>query len=204
MGQVGEEPLALRRLQCRVVLDSRQDYDGSQLRPHFLRSRFGVTGDAAVAFRGAADVRGIQLVDLADRERALFIRSADMLHLIVERFEVDLVAGIMLQRLLAALVADRVRASAGRLPVLRRGDDVFVDERKLSVSIATVSPVSTLVHVGINIDPTGAPVAAIGIAELGIDLRAFAEGLLLDLDGELEGIADAASKVAPAHGADGG
>ena len=31
------------------------DYDGSQLRAHWLLDRFGLVGDALVAFRGAAD-----------------------------------------------------------------------------------------------------------------------------------------------------
>ena len=80
----------MRRLARRVALDPRQPYDGSQLRPHFVLKTFGVAGDAAVVFRGPADVKGPALVDLEDRARSHVIRSADMLHLMVERFEVDL------------------------------------------------------------------------------------------------------------------
>jgi hypothetical protein len=65
-----------------------------------------------------------------------------------------------------------------------------------------VSPVSTLIHFGINVDPAGAPVPAIGLAELGIDPAAFAPALLHLLDAEIEGVADAGSKVAPAHPGD--
>jgi len=189
----------MRRLARRVVLEPRQPYDGSQLRPHFVRARFGVAGDAAVVFRGPADVEGAALVDLEDRARQHVIRSADMLHLIVERFEVDLLVGILVQRLLASIVADQVRAQAPGRTVVRNGDDVRVDGRKLTVSIATVSPVSTLIHFGINVDPAGAPVPAIGLAELGIAPDAFAQKLLDALDAELEGVAEARSKVAPAH-----
>lgn len=199
VGKIRGLALALRRLVLRASFEPRQPYDGSQLRPHFLRERFGVKGDAAVAFRGPCDVRGRALVDLADREAGSFIVSADMVHVIVERFETDLVRGVLVQRLLAARCADRVRAAAGRRTE-RRGDDVYVDGRKLNVSIAALSPVSTLVHFGVNVDPTGAPVPAIGLAELGADPLAFAEGLLADLDAELEGVADAVSKAAPAHG----
>lgn len=189
----------MRRLLRHVALEPRQPYDGTQLRPHFLRQRFGVQGDAAVVFRGAADVRGTALVDLEDRAQKHFIKSADMLHLMVERFEVDLVQGIFLQRMIASITADRVRAAAPGRDVRRNGDDVRVDGRKLTVSIATVSPVSTLIHFGINVDPTGAPVAAVGLAELGIDPAAFAPALLEAIDAELEGIAAARAKVAPAH-----
>jgi hypothetical protein len=191
--------LALRRIERRVILEPRLDYDGSQLRPHFLRSQFGVQGDAVVAFRGAAEVRGANLVDLEDREQARFILSKDMLHVMLERFDTDLVRAVLVQRLLCALVADRVRAAAGREPVQRKGDDVYIGQRKLTVSIATVSPVSALVHLGINVDATGAPVSAIGLADLKVDVRVFAEALLMDLDAELESVAGAVSKVAPAH-----
>jgi hypothetical protein len=189
----------MRRLVRRVVLDPRQPYDGTQLRPHFLLFRFGVAGDAAVVFRGPADVKGAALVDLEDRAQSHFIRSADMLHLIVERFDADLVQGIFLQRMIAAIVADLVRAKVPARAVSRNGDDVRVDGRKLTVSIATASPVSTLIHFGVNVDPAGAPVPAAGLAELGIDPAAFATSLLDAIDAELEGIAHARAKVAPAH-----
>jgi hypothetical protein len=189
----------MRRLVRRVQLEPRQAYDGSQLRPHFIMSRFGIVGDAAVVFRGPADVRGGALVDLEDRRAELAIAAADMLHLLVERFEVDLLAGILLQRLIAANVADEVRARAPGRAVVRGGDDVRVDGRKLSVSIATVSPTSTLIHFGINVDPAGAPVPAIGLAEIGIEPGPFATAVLDRLDAELEGAAHSRAKVAPAH-----
>jgi hypothetical protein len=192
----------MRRLVRHVALEPRLAYDGTQLRPHFLMTRFRLVGDAAVVFRGPADVRGAALVDLEDRAQNHVIRSADMLHLIMERFETDLVRAILLQRLIASIVADLVRAGAPGRQVLRNGDDVRVDGRKLSVSIATASPVSTLIHFGINVDPKDAPVPAIGLAELGIDPQGFATSLLDRIDAELEGVAHARAKVAPAHPGD--
>jgi uncharacterized protein len=189
----------MRRLVRHLELLPRQDYDGTQLAPHFLRRRFGVDGDAAVIFRGAASVQGKALVDLEDRDARHVIRAADMLHLMVERFDDDLVRAILTQRLIAAITADLVRAGAAGRAVGRGGDDVRVDGRKLTVSIATRSPVSTLIHFGINVDPAGAPVPAIGLHELGLDPAVFASSLLDRLDAELEGVARARGKVAPAH-----
>ena len=40
------------------------------------------------------------------------------------------------------------------------GDDLYVGDRKLSISIAAPSPTSALIHFALNIDPTGAPVRA--------------------------------------------
>ena len=57
--------------------------------------------------------------------------------------------------------------------ITRRGDDIFVHidgvDKKLSVSIATKSTTSALIHTGLNIDPKGAPIDACGLTtDLGI------------------------------------
>ena len=189
----------MRRLVRRVALEPRQAYGGTQLRPHFIMHRFGIVGDAAVVFRGPADVRGAALVDLEDRGAGNVIVAADMLHLLVERFDPDLQRAVLLQRLVAAIAADEVRARAPGRAVLRGGDDVRVDGRKLSVSIAAAAPTSALIHFGVNVDPAGSPVPAIGLGELAIDPASFAAALLDRLDSEVEGVAHACAKVAPAH-----
>ncbi|RLF91350.1 DUF366 domain-containing protein, partial [Thermococci archaeon] len=59
----------------------------------------------------------------------------------------------------------------------RKGDDIYVGDRKLSISIATISPVSIKIHIGINVTSRGVPqdVKAIGLQELGIDPEEFME-----------------------------
>lgn len=187
-------------LQTVVSLEPRLDYDGTQLRPHFIRSQFGLRGDAAVAFRGACHVEGDALVDLADREAGLHIHSRDMIHILVERFGRSLDHMVLLQRLLTSIVADRIRiglAPHAVASVRRSGDDVFVGEGKLTVSIATVSPVSGLIHLGVNVDDQETPVATAALDPLGVPVDAFARGVLDDLVAELGGIDDAMSKVQP-------
>ncbi|MAB91009.1 MAG: hypothetical protein CMJ90_16375 [Planctomycetes bacterium] len=187
-------------LKTLVALEPRLDYDGTQLRPHFIRGHFGLRGDAAVAFRGACHVEGEALVDLADREAGLHIHSRDMVHLLVELFGRPLPHVVMLQRLLTCLVADRVRgelSSDGARAVRRSGDDVFVGDGKLTVSIATVSAVSGLIHLGVNIDDRDTPVATAALDPLGIGVDGFARGVLDDLLSELGGMDDALSKVQP-------
>ena len=73
--------------------------------------------------------------------------------------------GVFAQRLLMSLMGEVVNEhllKAGRagatddtppLQVHRSGDDLFVGDRKLSVSIVTASPVSLLLHAGINMTP---------------------------------------------------
>ena len=64
--------------------------------------------------------------------------------------------------------------------VVRNGDDLMIEGRKLSVSIATKSITSVLIHTGLNILSEGAPVAACGLeSELKIsNMKEFAEEIM--------------------------
>jgi hypothetical protein len=178
-----------------LLADHEIAYTGEQLRSHWILDTFGQFGDAICAFLGPCDVATAHLVDLADVRQGAIIRARQMLHFVAEWFDADLERAILRQRLLVALAADLLRESCGEVDVRRRGDDLYVGERKLSVSIATASAVSTLVHFGVNVDPQGAPVNAVGLRELGVDPRAFARELMGRLVAELEGVREARVKV---------
>jgi len=158
-----------------VFIPKRIDYDGSQLASHFAYKSASLVGDSIVAFVGACDVRPEFMVDVADLASGCEIASRQMLHFIVEHFDADLERAVLRQRLLASILQQAVNtrlrsnlivgAKSDRF-VRRDGDDLFVGDRKLTVSVATASPVSSLIHLGVNIDARGAPVAAIGLSEL--------------------------------------
>ena len=73
----------------------------------------------------------------------------------------------------------------------------MIDNKKLSVSIATKSITSVLIHTGLNIISEGAPVSASGLtSELGItDIKGFAEKVMQKYSEELNDIKLAVSKV---------
>lgn len=52
------------------------------------------------------------------------------------------------------------------------------EKRKLSVSIVTATPVSCILHLGVNVDAQGAPVNAIGLSELGLNPSILAKKML--------------------------
>ena len=142
-------------------------YTGTELRPHFLLTEMGIKGSAIVAFIGGCWVKTDSMVDWEDRMEGDYIQAKWMVHLIGEFFNMPLMQGVVMQRLIMALLAETLNEN-GSNKVERRGDDLFIGSRKLSVSIITASPVSCLLHVGINIDPSGAPVPAIVLQEMGI------------------------------------
>ena len=182
--------------------DTRIDYDGSQLRGGWLGETFGLDLDAAAAFTGACDVKPEHMIDLEDLAANERIVAREMLHFIVEHEDCDLERAALRQRLFIVCVFDAILAR-GVAGLRREGDDLYVEKageepRKLSVSIATRSAAGTgLIHAGLNIDPTGAPVPAIGLAELGMEPRELAEDVLRRYAAETDGARRAAAKVRP-------
>jgi hypothetical protein len=180
-------------------------YTGQELRPHFLLTKLGLKGPALGAFIGPCRVETEHLVDWEDRLANDHIQARSMVHFIGEFFGAQLREGVVLQRLLMAIMAEslneRMHAAGSRELLLRRGDDLFFRDKKLSVSIVTASPVSLLLHAGINIDPAGAPVKAIGLPELGIAgpdaARSWAESVLARFAAEFESMEWACAKVRP-------
>ena len=174
-------------------VDERVGYDGAQLVAHWILAHTGIVGDALVAFRGACRVRDAEMADLAD-VGGPGIAGDDMLHFLMERFEdAPLECGVWRQRLFAVVVAEALAARG--LATRRDGDDLFVGDGKLSISIATRSPVSTLLHFALNVVDTGTPVVTAALADHGIDPRQLADDVLARFAAEDAGVRDARAKV---------
>lgn len=170
-------------------------YDGSQLRAHWLLARFGLVGDALVGFRGPCAVRGDEMADLADLDGP-GIAATDMVHFVWECFSApDLLLAVHRQRLLSAQAREVLAGLAPGTAVRRDGDDLWVGDGKLSISIATVTPVSSLIHFAVNATPGGAPVRTATLQQLGVEARSFAARLLALASAEHDSIGTARAKV---------
>ncbi len=153
-------------------------YDGGALAPLWAYRALGLSGPSAVAFSGPCSVPLEGMVDQEDVRRRAPIASARMLHLIAEDFSSDLEGAVWRQRLLTAIALDLLRAHPKARRVVRRGDDLWDGRAKLSVSIATVTPVSTKMHFGINILSKGTPVRTRGLSDYAVPVAPFAKRLL--------------------------
>ena len=174
-------------------------YDGRQLAPHWIYRNFDAMGDAAVAFIGPCNVDLSEMVDIEDVKAQAPISSPRMLHVIAEFFSSELHTTVYRQRLLIVTAKELLERLTER-PVTRRGDDLYLPRAdgspgKLSVSIATASATSTLIHTGFNVETEGTPVATVGLAELGVDPATFGAELLRRYAEEVEDIWLARCKV---------
>jgi len=152
-------------------------YDGSQLSPHWLYRRFDLSGDAVVAFEGPADVPLDHMVDLEDVKKKAPIASPLMLHFIGEWFLDSLDQGILLQHLFVDEIYQFL-LEKGASGFRRRGNDIYYRDRKMSVSIATRSAVSVLMHTALNIETDGTPIPTSGLKELGLNPWEVARAVL--------------------------
>ena len=185
----------MKALQTRWV-GAGKAYDGSPLASHWTYKTFGILGDSLVAFSGPCDVRVGALADLEDAKAGAYIYSPQMLHFILELFGPGLELGAARQWLLVATLQAELNALLkGRALVRRRGNDLFVGRRKLSVSIAAPTPVSVKVHLGVNILTKGAPVPAIGLTELKVKPLALVKAVLEASGRDHAGLAKARTKV---------
>ena len=177
------------------LIDKEIKYIGSQLAPHWIYKNFKLQGDAIVAFIGECEVALTEMVDIEDVINNEPIYSKSMLSFITEQFNVNLVEGVFRQRLLICIIKELLEERG--VFVVRKGDDLMIDGRKLSVSIATKSTTSILIHTGLNILSEGAPVKASGLtSELEItDIKEFALEVMKRYSEEIEDINLASTKV---------
>jgi hypothetical protein len=179
-----------------VLLEQPQAYDGLQLATAFLDRHAPGETDALVLFVGEADVPREHLVDLEDAEAGAVIYSPLMAHVIVEHRGLALPEAVWRQRVLVRLAAEWIASRSGAA-VQVRGNDLFVADGKLSVSVATSSPRGSLLHLGVNVDIEGAPVRAAGLRDLRIRPREFLAALGKLYADEVASAAHAAGKVRP-------
>lgn len=177
-------------------------YTGSELVPHWIYKNYDMVGDAIVAFIGRCEVNFEHMVDLADVKAQSPIYSPRMLNFIVEFFDNDLETAIYRQRILVVIIKEYLENKSIPGKLLRSGDDLYlVNEKgemgKLTVSIATRSQVSTLIHTGINVETEGTPVKTAGLKQLDVDPVEMAGEVMKAFKEEIEGVRVARSKVRP-------
>jgi hypothetical protein len=172
-------------------------YDGTQLRSGWVREQAGLKNDGLACFAGPADVPVENMVDMEDAAANAHIFSPMMLHFIAEHTDGDLLLAVARQRLMVAIAMEELVRLTKGAPIERRGDDIYEGNRKLSVSIATSSPRSQLIHFAVNVISDGTPVPTKGLADYDIEPKTFGEIVSRKYCEEIESMHHATKKVRP-------
>lgn len=176
-------------------------YDGSQLAPLYSYLNHKILGDSIISWIGACDVSFANMKDGEDLISLSPIRGQLMLHFIIEIFDQNLFSGVSCQRLFASIVKDYLNRKAAKALganfLLRDGDDIFLKNRKLSISIASCSAVSTQVHFAMNISNKGTPVPTLSLEDLNLSPKEVATEVMQLWSKEYQSIRVATQKVKP-------
>ena len=157
------------------------EYDGSQINPSWAFNEFGIYGSSIITWIGPVNITPDNLKDFADV--GLEIKSNYMVNFICEFFDqqpTNMRIAYLRQRILVMIFRE-VLTEKG-VKTTREGDDIFVDGRKLSISIASISLSSTKIHFALNLEDKGTPsdVDTIGLYDIE-DGKVFNEDNLKDL-----------------------
>ena len=157
------------------------EYDGSQINPSWAFQEFGIYGSSIVTWIGPVNITPDNLKDFADV--GLEIKSNNMVNFICEFFDqqpTNMRIAYLRQRLLVMIFREILTEKG--VKTTREGDDIFVDGRKLSISIASVSLSSAKIHFALNLEDKGTPgdVETIGLYDIN-DGKVFNEDNLKDL-----------------------
>jgi len=178
----------------KIFIEKEIKYTGAELSPHWIYKNFNVKGSAVVAFVGPVEVKLTEMVDVEDVINNEPISSDKMLNFIIEDFEVSLHHMVSNQRLFICIIKEVLEEYGFK--IIRSGDDLFYEGKKLSVSIATKSLTSSLVHTALNVVSSGTPIETAALNDMGIvDIKEFALKILNRFVFEIEDMNFAKSKV---------
>lgn len=176
-------------------------YDGSQLHPLFAYLKHNILGDSIISWIGPCDISFENMKDGEDLLDKSPIRGSLMLHFIIEIFQQNLFSGVTCQRLFASITQEYLQSKARKVlkeDLLKRdGDDIFWGDKKLSISIASCSSVSTQIHFAMNVSTKNTPVKTTSLEELKLDPKRVAEDLMDLWKKEFLSMQTATRKVKP-------
>ncbi|AEK20515.1 hypothetical protein GYY_08310 [Methanococcus maripaludis X1] len=158
-----------------VILEEFTTYTGKEIEPLWAFNTFDVQKDSIVGFIGPMNVKIENMKDLKDvkeeKDVEIPIQSSEAINFIVEHFDnPDLKMTYLRQRILVS-TAKEVIENHSNLKLKKSGDDLYFNDKKLSVCIACRGISSGKIHLGINIKSDGVPphVSAVGLHDMGIE-----------------------------------
>lgn len=153
-------------------IDKIFEYDGSQINPSWAFNEFGIYESSIITWIGPVNIMPDNLKDFADV--GLEIKSNKMVNFICEFFDcqpANMRIAYLRQRLLVMIFREILFEKG--INTKRVGDDIYFNDRKLSISIASVSLSSMKIHFAFNLEDKGTPddIDTIGILDIDSEIN---------------------------------
>ena len=191
-------PFSLKSDRIRFHFEEKSfPYDGTQLRHLFAYEKFGLLGTSLVAWKGACHVPLDKMIDGEDKFSKSEIRGDLMLHFVGEFFHKDIYFSVALQRLFATMVLRqilKIRPEHFKHFVVS-GDDLYYGQKKLSISIASITGFSSMFHFALNIENEGTPVPTVSLSELGVPVKQLVLEVFREFREEYCSLVEATEKI---------
>ncbi len=153
-------------------------FTGEQLLSYWSYTHYDIPGDSIIAFIGPCQVDEKYIIGIDHFKKKTQIKSERMLHFLVEHFDLDLEKTILRQKLLVDIVKDKLNHRLNGDVLQRWGDDLYDTDYKLTVSATVRTPVSSKIHLGVNISSQNTPVKARGLNDYGIDANDISQAVM--------------------------
>jgi len=168
-------------------------YDGTQIESLWAARTFGIIGPSIIAFIGPCDIPYENMVDLEDVKTRSKISGNKMLHFIIEHFDRDLEKAFLRQRLLSSIIKEEIEGTSRHIK--RINDNLYDEEAKITITIATLTPVSSKIHFAVNISSKGTPIKTKGLDDYKIQSTTFGLKILEKYKNEIEALEKDIAKV---------
>ncbi len=145
------------------------------MRPHWALKKFDLWGDSMVIFRGPMNIKPDEGIDLKEFKRGTVFPKGDILHFIIEHFNDELEKGVLRQNILVSIAEEKLAHRIGSSQkILRWGDDLYDEDRRLTLTAVAPTLVSVKIHLGICID-ADEDAGFAGISEYSLDPNELGE-----------------------------
>jgi len=138
------------------ILKIYDNYDGSQINPFWARKKFGISEDNIVVMKGSMNVKFENMIDLDDLRDHKAIKTDNAIHFLIEHYDSKDIRLAYYRQRLFCIAVEEILKNNYNINVERKGSDLYVEGKKLSVSIATVGETQKI-HFGINLTVKGTP-----------------------------------------------
>ena len=144
------------------------------MKSHWALINFDLWGNSMVIFKGPMEIEPKDMIDLKEVKRDTVLPDGDLLHFVIEHFGDDMEKGVLRQNILVNIAEEKLEHRLSDRKILRWGDDLYDEDRRITLTAVAQTPVSIKIHFGICID-SDTNAGFVGIDEYHLDIDELAE-----------------------------